>query len=309
MTIDPQLEPFVEGLAQAWPVPPQTLPLEEWRRRAEELAIKARPPRPEGLVTEDFEIAAADRPVRFRTYRPDAEGRLPTLIYMHGGGWTIGSVETHDAITAAIAAETPCVVVSVDFARAPEHPFPAAVEDCRAVVDWVFENLDALGAAPDGVCVGGDSAGGNLAGALTLIFRGDDRRPLAGQVLLYPCMDADLTKPSYRTEADAPFLTTEQMALFWDYYCPRPEQRSDPLAAPMRAGDHRGLPPAYIAVAEHDPIRDDGYAYAERLEAAGVPVTFRPGRGLIHGFLRARAICDAAEQEYQALCAWLRSRV
>lgn len=308
MAIDAQLEPFVQGLARAWPVPPQTLPLEEWRQRTERLAADARPPTPEGLTTEDVEISAGGRRVRVRVYRPDARGELPALIYMHGGGWTIGSVDTHDGITAAIAAETPCVVISVDYARAPEHPFPAAVEDCRAVADWTFENLAALGVARTRVCTGGDSAGANLAGALTLIFRGNPERPLAGQVLLYPCMDADLSKPSYRTEANAPFLTAEQMRLFWDYYCPRPEQRSNPLAAPMRADDHRGLPPAYIAVAEHDPIRDDGYAYAERLKGAGVPITFRPGTGLIHGYLRARSLCAAVEREYQALFAWLRDR-
>lgn len=309
MTIDPQLEPFIQGLSEAWPQPPQTLPLEEWRQRSERLAVQARPPRPEGLSIRDLEIPSSGRTVRFRAYRPAAGQRIPTLIYMHGGGWTIGSVETHDAITAAIAADTPCTVVSIDYARAPEHPFPAAVEDCRAVVRWLFGNLDVLGTDSHAVCVGGDSAGANLAAALTLIFRGDDACPLGGQLLLYPCMDADLSKPSYRTEAEAPFLTTEQMSLFWDYYCPRPEQRSDPLAAPMLAKDHRGLPPAYIAVAEHDPIRDDGYAYAEQLKAAGVPVTFRPGLGLIHGFLRARRFSDAAEQEYQALCSWLRTLV
>lgn len=307
MAIDPQLEPFVQGLAQAWPTPPQSLPLAEWRQRAERLALEARPPAPPGLTTHDVELPSIGRRVRIRVYRPQSSRALPAFIYMHGGGWTIGSIDTHDAITATIASETPCIVISVDYARAPEHPFPAAVEDCQAAVDWVFENCESIGASDDGIYVGGDSAGGNLAAALTLIFRDNLERQLAGQVLLYPCMDADLSKPSYRSEAEAPFLTTAQMALFWNYYCPSVEQRSDPRAAPLLAGDHRRLPPAYIAVAEHDPIRDDGYAYAERLQAAGVPVVFRPGKGLIHGFLRARRFCEAVEQEYQALFSWLRS--
>ncbi len=311
MAIDPQLAGFVAGLEAAWPEPPQTLGAKEWRRRAGEMAIKTRPPRPEGVSTEDFETAAKGRRVGLRVYRPSVEGPLPILVYIHGGGWTIGSVEGHDQITAEIAARVPCVVVSVDYALAPENPYPAPLEDCIAGMDWVFERIGdpaggPLAGATGGVFVGGDSAGGNLSAALTIRFRGNPDRPIAGQVLFYPVVDADVTKPSYIAEADAPFLQAEQMTVFWDNYCPEVALRSDPLLSPLRANDHTGLPPAFISVAEHDPVRDDGYAYAEALRASGVPVEFRPGQGLIHGFLKTYPFCDAAEAEYRAMTEWMR---
>lgn len=306
MTIDPQLAPFVAALEKAWPEPPESLGAVEWRRRAGELAAAARPERPKGLAVSDHETRTNGRQVSFRVFRPEAADPLPLLVYMHGGGWTIGSVDGHDPITADIAAETPCIVVSVDYALAPENPFPAALEDCIAVVEWVFAGHLGVGATAAGVFVGGDSAGGNLAAALALHYRGNADRPIAGQALIYPVVDPDLSKPSYRDEAEAPFLTPNQMAVFWDNYCPSLEQRSDPLAAPLLAENHSGLPPAFITVAEHDPVRDEGYAYAAKLSAADVPVEFRPGKGLIHGHLRTRKMCDASEREYQALFAWLR---
>jgi acetyl esterase len=225
---------------------------------------------------------------------------------MHGGGWVIGSVDSHDSITAALAVDTPCVVVSVDYARAPEHPFPAPMEDCRAVVAWTFANAAAIGVDPAAIFVGGDSAGGNLAAAMTIAFR-DSLVRLRGQLLLYPCVDVDFQRPSYISEAQAPYLKAAEMVWFWDQYCPDAQQRKNPLAVPMRCEDLSNLPPAFVVVAEHDPLRDDGHAYAERLKTAGVPVTFRPGLGLIHGFVRARAVCDAAQAEHEAMTQWLRT--
>lgn len=306
MTIDPQLAGFIEALDQAWPEPPQTLGVAGWRRRVEELARNARRPRPAGLDVADREISANGREVAFRIFRPDVPGPLPVLIYMHGGGWTIGSIDSHDPITSDIAMETPCSVVSVNYALAPENPYPAPLEDCIAVVEWLFANLDGFDGGAGGIFVGGDSAGGNLAAALTLNYRGRADRPIAGQALFYPVTDSNLETPSYISEANAPFLTAEQMTLFWDHYCPRAEQRADPLAAPLKAGDHAALPPAFVAVAEHDPLRDDGTAYARKLIAAAVPVDFHPGKGLIHGYLRARAVCDTAERVYQAFYSWMR---
>jgi acetyl esterase len=305
MAIDPQLAPFIARLEEAWPEPVLSLPVEVWRERVERLSAAARVPYPEGLEVET-RVIDGPRPVRVRIYRPRATRPLPALVYMHGGGWVIGSIDSHDSVTAAIAADTPCVVISVDYARAPEHPFPAPMEDCRAVVGWTFANAGAIGVDPAAIFVGGDSAGGNLAAAMTIAFRDGPLR-LRGQLLIYPCVDTDFERASYRSEANAPYLKAAEMIWFWSQYCPDAGQRQLPLAVPMRCDDLSGLPPALIVVAEHDPLRDDGHAYAERLKRAGVPVTFRPGLGLIHGFVRARALCDAAQAEHEAMTRWLHS--
>jgi acetyl esterase len=304
MAIDPQLAPFIARLGEAWPEPVLSLSVEAWRDRIERLSAAARTPYPEGLAVETH-IIEAPRPVRVRIYRPRAAQALPALIYMHGGGWVVGSIDSHDSITAALAVDTPCVVISVDYARAPEHPFPAAMDDCRNVVEWTFANAASIGADPGKIFVGGDSAGGNLAAAMTLAIRGSGRQ-LRGQLLLYPCVDVDFTRSSYLSEAQAPYLKAAEMIWFWNQYCPDPAQRKNPLATPIHAGDFAGLPPAFVVVAEHDPLRDDGYAYAGLLERANVPVTFRPGLGLIHGFVRARALCEAAQAEHVAMTQWLR---
>ena len=305
MAIDPQLAPFIAKLEEAWPEPALSLPVDVWRERVERLSAAARAPYSENLDVET-RIIDGTRPVRVRIYRPRASQPLPVLVYMHGGGWVIGSIDSHDSITAAIAADTPCVVISVDYARAPEHPFPTPMEDCRVVVAWTFANAAAIGVDPAVIFVGGDSAGGNLAAAMTIAFRDGPVR-LRGQLLLYPCVDVDFQRPSYISEAQAPYLKAAEMVWFWDQYCPDAQQRKNPLAVPMRCEDLSNLPPAFVVVAEHDPLRDDGYAYAERLKTAGVPVTFRPGLGLIHGFVRARAVCDAAQAEHEAMTQWLRT--
>lgn len=305
MAIDPQLAPFIARLEEAWPEPVLSLPIDAWRDRVERLSTAARTPYPDGLEVET-RVIDGPRPVRVRIYRPRAPKPLPALIYMHGGGWVIGSIDSHDSITAAIAADTPCVVISVDYARAPEHPFPGPMEDCRAVVAWTFANAGAMGVDPTAIFVGGDSAGGNLAAAMTLAFRDGPLR-LRGQLLLYPCVDTDFERGSYRSEAEAAYLKAVEMVWFWNQYCPDAGQRQNPLAVPMRRDNLSNLPPAFIVVAEHDPLRDDGHAYAERLKSAGVPVTFRPGLGLIHGFVRARALCEAAQAEHEAMTLWLRT--
>jgi len=305
MAIDPQLVPFIARLDEAWPEPVLSLPVDVWRERVERLSAAARAPYPDGLDVET-RLIDGPRPVRVRIYRPRSAQPLPALVYMHGGGWVIGSIDSHDSVTAAIAADTPCIVISVDYVRAPEQPFPAPMDDCRAVVAWTFGNAESIGIDPARIFVGGDSAGGNLAAAMTIAFRNGPMR-LCGQLLIYPCVDVDFERASYRSEANAPYLKAAEMIWFWDQYCPDARQRENPLAVPMRCEDLSNLPPAFVVVAEHDPLRDDGHAYADRLTAAGVPVTFRPGLGLIHGFVRARALCGAAQAEHEAMTQWLRT--
>jgi acetyl esterase len=304
MTIDPELLPFIQNLDRAWPVSPLTLGAQAWRARVEELSAAARGPYPPGLQVED-RIIDAPRPVTVRIYRPAASGPLPCLMYMHGGGWVVGSHMSHDAITAAIAAQTPAVVVSVHYARAPENPYPAAVEDCQAVLAWLFDHAASIGADRRAIFTGGDSAGGNLATVMALLLRQDPEHRLCGQVLLYPCVDTDFSRRSYITEAQAPFMKAAEMIWFWNQYCPDAARRREPSAAPIHAEDLSGMPPAIVLVAEHDCLRDEGAEYAQRLQAAGVPTEFRPGAGLIHGYLRARTMSHAAGAEFDAMCNWI----
>jgi acetyl esterase len=223
---------------------------------------------------------------------------------MHGGAWMQGSPETHWDITSRIAAANRQTVISVDYALAPEHPFPAAITQCADVVRHVHANAGALGIDPDRIAVGGDSAGANLAAALCLIFRGSNV-PLIGQLLMYPPVDFRMIRPAYTENADAPLLNVRDMPAVNAMYCPNPADLEDPRAAPINAASHAGLPPAFIGVAENDPLRDDGVDYAHVLEKAGVPVVLDRGEGLVHGYLRAMEYCAASRHKLEALSAWL----
>jgi acetyl esterase len=218
--------------------------------------------------------------------REDGLTAIPTasgaaLVYFHGGGWVLGSVITAHGVCAALAHESRYTVVSVDYRLAPEHPFPAAVEDAWAATTWVHKHGAELG-APGPLAVGGDSAGGNLAAVMALRAR-DRGLPLAFQLLVYPVMDADLDTTSYPENAQGYWLTRAGMAWFWDQYLPDGD-RFHPDASPLRAEDVSGTPPALVITAEYDPLRDEGEAYARRLEEAGVPVTLSRYDGLIHAF-------------------------
>jgi acetyl esterase len=216
-----------------------------------------------------------------------------------------GSPETHWDITARLAAWAGQTVVSVDYALAPERPYPAAIDQCNAVAHWVHANSDRLGVDRARISVGGDSAGGNLAAALALDLRGGPVR-LSGQLLIYPVCDFDLTRPSMIENADAPLLQTRGMDRVNAMYCPNPDDMRSPRVAPLLADSHAGLPPTLVAVAQFDPLRDSGLAYAGALERAGVPVTLDHGPGLIHGYLRAMEWCAASRESLSRMAAWLK---
>ncbi|MEQ8349560.1 MAG: alpha/beta hydrolase [Sneathiellaceae bacterium] len=306
--LDPELTPFLEAWDAGWTrIAADATPAE---RRAffEVLAREMRLDTPPEVETDaEHWIDSPAGPVRVRLFRHRDGGSQPALIYMHGGAWMQGSPETHWDITARIAAWNCQTVVSIDYAKAPEHRFPAAVEQCAATVRWCFAEAGALGIDPARIAVGGDSAGGNLAAAMTLKFRDSDC-PLSAQLLIYPAVEFAHDRPSYRENADGPLIKTAGMDAVAAMYCPDPATRRDPLAAPLLAGDHARLPPAFVAVAEHDPLRDDGIAYAEALANAGVPVLLDRGTGLIHGYLRAMAYCAASRDGLAAMCGWLRQR-
>jgi acetyl esterase len=303
--IDPQLRPFLEVWDRKWArLGPDAAPKDR-RAHFEIIAREMRLPTPPGVDTDgEHWIDSQVGKVRVRVFRHESGGVQRCLIYMHGGGWLQGSPETHWDITSRIAAFNRQTVVSVDYAKAPEHPFPAAVVQCAAVVEWAFAEAPRLGIDAQRIAVGGDSAGGNLAAAMTLKFRGSPRR-LNAQLLIYPAVEFEQKRPSFVENADGPLLSTKGMPAVNAMYVPRQQDRNDPLAAPLKASDHSGLPPAFIAVAEHDPLRDDGTAYAEALQAAGVPTHLDRGQGLIHGYLRAMEYCAASRQALERMCTWL----
>ena len=219
-----------------------------------------------------------------RVYAPEADAALPVVAYFHGGGWVFGSLDTHEALCRRLAAAAGCEVVSVDYRMAPEHRFPAAVEDAWNVTSE-------LASAGGMLAVAGDSAGGNLAAVMAIKAR-DRRLTLRHQALIYPVTDCDLETASYRANATGYGLTRAGMAWFWDHYIPDPGERSHPDASTLRAPSLAGVAPATVAVCELDPLFDEGVAYAARLEAEGVPTRLLRYDGMIHGFARMFAVID-----------------
>jgi acetyl esterase len=257
------------------------------------LARLAAPAEEVGQV-EDLDVPVGSRSVRVRVYRPVRSGSHPLLVYLHGGGWALGDLETHDGVVRALCNAAPAVVVAVDYRRAPEHRFPAALEDAFACLAWSAENARALGARATRIVVGGDSAGGNLTASLALVARDRRAAPIAGQLLVYPVLDARCDTPSYRENASGYFLTLEKMRWFWKMYLPEGEDGSDPYASPLRATDLSGLPPALVITAEYDPLRDEGERYAAGLRAAGIQATCKRYDGQIHAFFSMGGVIPEA---------------
>ncbi len=251
-------------------------------------------------------VAGPGRPLTLRIYRgqgaPATEA--PALLYLHGGGWVIGNLDSHDEICRWLANEAGAVVISVDYRLAPEHKFPAAIEDCRATLAFMQSAADELGIDAGRIAVAGDSAGGNLATVLCLLARGD-RIPPTAQLLFYPNTDAAQTADSYRRFAEGFGLTASTMAWFRDHYIRDAADIGDWRASPLRAESLTGAPPAFIAIAGHDILADEGEAYARRLQEEGVPVVLRHWRGQIHGFVSMGRHGPAARQAVAAaVAAW-----
>ena len=241
-------------------------------------------PRVESLEVRDSSIPGPGGDLRVRIYRNDPSERpLPVIVFYHGGGWVIGDLDSHDGSCRMLALHSGCVVVSVEYRLAPEHPFPAPLDDALAAFRYVNEHVDQFGGLPGAVAVMGDSAGGNMAASVSLATRGNGPAPVA-QCLVYPAVDARMTSPSADTFATGFFLTKQDMFWFRDHYLPDPAAHTDPRVSPLLAEDLSGLPPAAIWTAGFDPLRDEGEAYAERLREAGVPVRYECVDGQIHGF-------------------------
>lgn len=235
---------------------------------------------------EDVAIALPGRTLAARLYVPEGASGTPGLtVYFHGGGWVIGTLETHDATCRALARASGGAVLSVAYRLAPEHRYPAAVDDCFEATVWAAANTVLLGIDGSKIAVAGDSAGGNLAAAVAIMARDAGAPKLCHQLLIYPVTDVDFSRPSYAANGGGDFfLSTAAMKWFWDHYLGAVSPAEAPLAAVLGRSDHGGLPPATVITAEYDPLRNEGDAYAAKLAAAGVPVDAVCAPGMIHGF-------------------------
>ena len=248
---------------------------------------------------------ASDLPVR--VYAPKGRGPFPILVFFHGGGWVLGSLDTHDPMCRALCAGAECVVVSVDYRLSPEHRFPAATDDALAATRWVVDHAALVGGDPTRTAVAGDSAGGNLATVTALRARDEGGPALRGQLLIYPVVGYHTPPtPSYIENAEGYGMTREAMVWFWEQYLADGAQATHPHAVPLVAPDLRGLPPALVITAEYDVLRDEGERYVERLRAAGVPARLSRYDGVHHRFAELIGILDQAAKARDEMCAWLR---
>ena len=255
---------------------------------------------------EDRKIPGPGGEIPLRVYTPAGSGPFPVLVFYHGGGWVLGNLTSHDPLCRALTNAVGCATVSVDYRLAPEAKFPAAAEDCYAATAWVAENMSALGGDLRRLAVGGDSAGGNLAAAVALMARDRGKPKIGFQLLIYPATDASMDTPSVRENAEGYFLTNSALAWFWNHYLRDDRDRANPYAAPIKATNLSGLPPALVVTAEYDPLRDEGESYAARMRAAGVPVTCTR-YDTIHSFLTNAANLDAGKKAMAQVIAALKA--
>jgi acetyl esterase len=300
MPLDPQAQAILDQIAEAGLPQSSDLPVDEARRMMiERRKLVNATPDPVGRV-ENRAIPGPGGEIPVRIYAPSGAGPFPILVYFHGGGWVLGTLDTHDALCRALTNAAECLVMSVEYRLAPEHKFPAAAEDAYAATRWAASNGDALGGDGSRLAVGGDSAGGNLAAAVTLMARDRGGPSLTHQLLIYPVTDRSFETRSYRDNADGYMLSRGDMIWFWDHYLSDEADADNPYASPLRAEDLRGLPSATVITAEYDPLRDEGEAYATRLREAGVSVASTCYPGMIHGFLANLAVIDAGKQAVRA---------
>lgn len=280
MPVDPALAPLLDMMNA---LPHMNAPFDPAALR---LADEQPMPVPKAGVAEvrDVTLDTSAGAVKARLYHPMPGATLPLLVFIHGGGWVFGTLDTHDPLCRALAAAAEIAVLSLEYPRAPEHRYPAALDTVRAAVMTAVEQADTLGIDAGRIAVGGDSAGGNLSAALCLATRDEGGPAIAHQLLLYPVVDNDFTRASYVENATGYMLSSEMMQWFWAQYLGDAGRTAGSLATPIRADSLAGLPSATIVTAEFDPLRDEGIAYAERLKADGVAVTHDHFPGVIHGF-------------------------
>lgn len=307
MPLDPQAQALLEAM-KALGAPDITTLTPEQARQASEARLKTRRRYWTPVAKcQNATVPGPDGPIPVRIYTPAQSGELSALVYFHGGGFVLGSLEGCDPLCNFLADGAGCVVVSVDYRLAPEHKFPAAPQDCLAVTQWVAANARQLHCNPRQIGVGGESAGAALAAVVALAARERGGPHLAFQMLLYPVTDATMQAPSYQTIGEGYFLTRDMMAWFWNHYLDPKDDRTNPFISPLHAKSLQGLPPALVITAEFDPLRDEGEAYAEKLDRAGVQVVCTRYPGMIHGFIGFADSLDMGRRAIAQLTSHLRA--
>jgi acetyl esterase len=304
MPVDPQIQALLDLRAQLPPL--HTLSVPDARAQS---AARAMPGLRIAEVASvvDRDMQGPDGPLPLRIYTPPGSGPFPLLVFFHGSGFVVCSLDTHDAMCRNLCGGAGCVVVSVDYRLAPEHKFPAAPDDCLAATRWAVANAGTLGADPERVVVAGDSAGGNLAAVTALRIRDEGGPRLSGQLLIYPVTDYHTPgTPSMSENAEGYGLTRQGMAWFWGHYLADPAEAANPLACPLRATDLGRLPAALVLTAEYDPLRDEGELYGQALRKAGVPTEITRWDGVNHGFFFFVGVVDKSGAAMDQACAWLR---
>jgi acetyl esterase len=305
MPVDPQIQMLLD-LGAALP-PLHTLSVEAARAQ---FAARSFPGLrvPDVATVANRDMQGPNGSLALRVYTPLGEGPFPLIVFFHGSGFVLCSLDTHDAMCRNLCAGTGCVVVSVDYRLAPEAKFPAATDDCLAATRWAVANAAALNADPGRVLVAGDSAGGNLAAVTALRIRDEGGPKLLGQLLIYPVTDYyDPGTPSMMENAEGYGLTRAGMIWFWNHYLADASHGANPLASPLRATNLAGLPPAFVVTAEYDPLRDEGEYYADRLLQAGVATVAVRWDGVNHGFFFWPGVVDKAGAAIDEASSWVRA--
>ena len=294
MSLAPEIQAFLQrlenlNLPQVWEAP-----IEVIRRNTQGRVVTSGPVEAINEISHRFIPGpTADLPIRI--YRPTSASSAPAIVYFHGGGWVLNFLDIYDASLARLANQSGATIISVNYQKAPEHPFPIPFDDCFATLQWVIAHAEELQIDPARIGVAGDSAGANLASGVAIKAR-DNKIPLAFQLLIYPCNDRNFETESYVKNATGYGLSTQAMQWFWDQYLQGSQHDTNPYAVPMRADSFSGVAPAIIITAQYDPLISDGEKYAALLERDGVTVLYKEYAGMIHGFFTNLAVTPTAQE-------------
>lgn len=306
--LDPQAKAYLDLLASLGAPPLHTLAAPQARTAYKKARAIAQPAPPEVGAVAALSAEGPAGAIPLRYYRPlgtAAGDVLPVLVFLHGGGWTIGDLDTHDVVCRELCNRAACAVIAVDYRLAPEHKFPAAVDDTIAATRWIAQHAQRLALDPARCAIGGDSAGGNLATVAALALRDSGGPRLALQLLIYPATDMRCTAPSHTRNGTGYLLTRDAIDYFSRCYLNGPQDLTDWRASPALAASLRGLPPAFVLTAGYDPLLDEGAAYAQALRAAGVAVEYTCFEAQIHGFITMSKLVDEAAVAFERCAAAL----
>ena len=298
MSLKPEIATYLEAMSKV--VAPELWEAPMSVQRKNRVGRVALAGVPEPIFEEEHRFIpglTSDLPIRI--FRPRAKGPLPAMIYFHGGGWSVNTLDMYEQSLRSIANKAQIIIIAVAYQKAPEHPFPMPFDDCYTTLEWAVKNSDRLGIDSTAIGVGGDSAGANLASGAALKARDEGEITLAFQLLIYPCNSYEMAYESATKNATGLGLTTKSMRWFWEAYLQRAEDRKNPYAVPVMAKSFAHLPPAIIVTAEFDPLVDDGANYAELLKRDGVQTFYREYEGQIHGFMVLASITPDAEMAQQ----------